>query len=216
MSDLSKRFPRYSKLVALYPAAYKQKYGDQMLQTLADMLDHAPTKTQRIGVWARLSADFPPSIAHQQFSYIGGIMTNEMPNYVRRNAAIGAAMLVPFMLALVANSVDRIVDHHALYHSWLWSMPLLAVWVLWLPMLAAVIALATLSVFLVRQSKARRISWLKVLFDIRHNWPLLAIGFIGIAILGMVFFHDSVHCITGNPIREIHNPHATLRCIEQR
>lgn len=216
MSNLAKRFSLYSKLVGLYPAPYRERYGEQMLQTLADMLDNAPTKLQQARIWTRLVVDFPLSLAHQQTIYLGGIMIHETPKYVRRNALIGATMLVPFASALIANSADKAINNRTLFHSWLWSMPTLAIWVLWLPLVAAAIALATLGIFLLQRSKAQHISLVKAAFDIQHNWPLLAVGLAGLFILAVVFFHDSVHCVTGNPVREVRNLHATWQCILQR
>jgi hypothetical protein len=52
------------------------------------------------------------------------------------------------------------------------------------------------------------------LIDFRHNWPMLLVGFVGLFIVALVLGHDSVHCVTGNPIREVHNWHQTWRCVQ--
>jgi hypothetical protein len=61
---LRQRFPRYSKLFRFYPEAYRKRYDEQMLQTLADMLDDREAST--ISTWARTAVDLPASIIKQQ------------------------------------------------------------------------------------------------------------------------------------------------------
>lgn len=211
MSELSKRFPRYSKLLRLYPGVYRAQYGEQMLQTLADMLDDAPGKKQKLTIWARTSLDLALSLGKQQLSYAGAVMTSETPNYVKRNALAGAMLLVPFVLVLLANATDKVLHNHTLYNSWLWSQTVLTIWVLVLPALALLLSFVTFVVW----TKQRNDFW-HSLIDIRHNWPMLLVGLAGLFIVALVFGHDSVHCITGNPIREMHNWHDTWQCIQQR
>ena len=213
MKSVNQRFPRYARLLRLYPTGYRKEYGDQMLQTLADMLDD-PGRS-RVAVWVSTSLDFPFSVIKQQLSYTGEVMAHETPRYIKRNAAVGAVLLVPFFLALIANGLDKVINDHTLYNSWLWHMPALAIWVLWLPAVAAIIALIGLLAFLRQRAKAEHTHWYSPLVDFRHNWPVLAVALVGLGILGMVFFHDSVHCVAGNPIRELHNPHQTWQCIQR-
>jgi hypothetical protein len=37
MGNLKKRFPLYSKVLRLYPYRYQKEYGEQILQTTADI-----------------------------------------------------------------------------------------------------------------------------------------------------------------------------------
>ncbi|HSW79845.1 MAG TPA: hypothetical protein VLG47_03645 [Candidatus Saccharimonadales bacterium] len=214
MGNLNARFPRYSKFLRLYPKKYRDAYGSQMLQTLADMLDNSSSTTERLQIWTRLAIDFPITVAGQNVHYLGGIMTHETPKYVWRNGLIGGAMLIPFFAALTANSIDELAFNHTLFNSWLWSMPILAIWVLWLPFAAALLCLTSLLTFISQQRKSKKLRSVKVLIDIRHNWPLVIVAIASSFILALIFFHDSVHCVTGNPIREIHNPSATWHCIQ--
>lgn len=214
MGKLGKRFPRYSKLLMLYPKNYRELYGDQMLQTLADMLDNSSSESERLTLWMKLAIDLPVSLTAQNINYFGGIIMHDSPKFVRRNGIIGGILLLPFFLALAANGLNKVVYNQNLFHSWLWSTTALLIWVIWLPLSAAILGLASLLVFLKRQTKAKHESTLKALLDIRYNWPVLAVALLGSFILFAVFFHDSVHCVTGNPIREAHNPHATWQCIQ--
>lgn len=210
MNVLNKRFPHYSKLLALYPAAYRKKYGEQMLQTLADMLDDASSPASRAAIWTRTVLDLPISLIHQQLSYASHAFAQETPSYVKRNALIAALLLVPFFVIVVANDLTA----HGLYRTWLWHDHVLFAWIVALPALALGISLVTFIGWLV-QNRRKQSFWRNVL-DVRHSWPLLVVGVIGLGIIGLVLFHDSVHCLTGNPIREVRNPRATWHCIEQR
>ncbi|WP_289444243.1 hypothetical protein, partial [Klebsiella pneumoniae] len=60
-------------------------------------------------------------------------MTNQMPKYVTRMALLSGVLLLPFTAALILNTIDQLTHHQSLYESWAWRMPILALWVLWLP-----------------------------------------------------------------------------------
>lgn len=210
MDSLKHRFPRYSRLLALYPADYRQEYGGQMLQTLADMLDDPGRR--KAGVWGRITLDFPLSVIKQQLIYSGEAMGNTMPGYIKRNARLGAWLVAPFFIFLIFDAVMR----HRLEHSWVWHTRALFIWLIVLPGLAAIFNLAALLRWVHARRRETHSSAWKVLTDLRLNWPALGMAVLSIGILGLVFFHDSVHCVTGNPVRELHNPYQTWQCIEQR
>lgn len=215
MERLGKRFPVYSRLLWLYPAPYRAKYGPEMLQTLADMLDNAPTTRDRSLVRLQAAIDLPVSVIQQDIQYIGGIMANEMPRYVKQNALISALLLVPFMLALIANGFDKAISNQTLYNSWLWHSPLLGIWVLWLPLAATILSGATLLTFLVRRIKQGEGGVLQRALSIQYTWPLVGALLAGLFILAVLFGHDSTHCVLGNPITELRHPQQTWQCINQ-
>lgn len=215
MGRLTDRFPIYSRLLWLYPQPYRRAYDEQMLQTLADMIDNEPTQTGRIRIYAHAMIDLPMSLLNQQTQYIGGIMVNETPRYIKRNALIAGSLLVPFFGALIANALSKLIGGQTLYSSWLWQTPVLAIWVLWLPALASLIAAITAIVYMWRHSQVKHAYSLKMLLDIRQDWPLLLVAVASISILAIVFGHDSAHCVTGNPVREAQQWHQTWQCIQQ-
>ena len=214
MDDLNQRFPRYSKLLRLYPKPYREQYGEQMLQTLADMLDTEPE--HETSIWLRTIIDLPFSLTKQQLLYAGGIMSQQIPMYVKRNAVVSTVLLLPFALALIVNGLDKLINNRTLYHSWLWHMPVLAIWVLWLPILAAALALSSLVVFFRKGGTQGRQNSRKQSLDVYHTWPLIAPALVALFVIAMVFGHDSAHCVTGNPVRELHNWHQAWQCIQQR
>lgn len=210
MDSLDKRFPRYSKLLYLYPSAYRKEYSEQMLQTLADMLDDP--EHNHIAVWVRIIIDFPFSVLTQQVMYTGETLAKNTPVYIKRTTLLGAWLVAPFFILVILDSLL----HNRLQHSWVWHTPALFIWLVLLPSIAAALCVAALLRWThTRRRETHKSSW-KALADIRSNWPLLGIIIIAIGIIGLTFFHDSTHCVTGNPIRELHNPHDTLQCIEQR
>lgn len=203
---LEQRFPNYKRLLHLYPRSYRKRYGGEMLQTLADMLDDTPMAAARRRILVCAGFEVVISAARQQTITLGETMRES--SFIKWSSIASAAMLVPFLTILTANALDALIRHQTLYDSRLWHMPLLAIWVLYLPLLAGTVALVSFIVALWRTHTEHK--------DAFSVWPLAAICLVALSILGLVFLHDSVHCVTGNPIKEIRNAHATLRCIEQR
>lgn len=212
MSDLSKRFPRYSRLVRMYPKKYQQEYSDQMLQTLADMLDDAQTKRKRTLIWTRVTLDLPVSIMKQQLTSGGEVMWRDTPDYIKYNAVVAAVLLLPFFVLLLLDAVTA----HALYHTWLWKTPVLATWLIVMPAAAFVLSTGTLVRWAFVRIQQGGVGYRKVLFDFRHNWTMLTAIVLSLGIIALAFGHDSVHCVTHNPITEARNWHNTWRCIQQR
>jgi hypothetical protein len=179
-----------------------------MLQTLADMLDAAPSASDRFLIWLRTALDLPISLAAQQLEYAGDVLTHETPSFVRRNAFISALLFLPFFVIAITNDMDA----HRFYHTWLWQLDVLFTWILLLPTLGMLLSIASLFFWL----RTSRRSWWHALRDVSHNWMMLLPIALGIGIILLLFLHDSVQCIAGSPLRELRNVHATLRCVEQR
>jgi hypothetical protein len=199
MSNLSKRFPLYSKLLVLYPKGYRKQYKEQLLQTTADMLDDAATPLNKIAIWTRVAIDLPVNVFQTQLQYVGGIMWNETPHYIKRNSLIGMVMLLPFMASLVANSLDKVINNHTLYNSWLWKLPFSRLWVLWLPESAFLLMLGTYIYFLIKENKTGRSGFIKRIFNIKHSWPIIVPGILAFGVLFILAFHDSVQCWVHSP-----------------
>jgi len=207
MSGLKTRFPRYAKLLLLYPTAYRKRYENELLQTTADMLDHANGQLERLGIWAQLIFDLPVNVVRQQLSYAGGIMTQTMPHYIKRSSLVSAALLLPFFAALVGNALGTIITGRNLYHSWVWSAPILTTWILLFPLAALFVAGISYAVYIVRNAPQR--SLYKKVFDVVNSWPLLLSGLAACSILLVFVFHDSVQCWSRGPITHFH---AAMQC----
>ncbi|HVV25961.1 MAG TPA: hypothetical protein VHC21_02935 [Candidatus Saccharimonadales bacterium] len=210
MRQLERRFPIYSRILKLYPPAYRQQYGEQMLQTLADMLDHEPSPLRRLRTYLRLAVDVPVTLTSQQVRYAGRAFFDETPVYVRRNTFISFAFFLPFLLIAITNDLAA----HGFYHTWLWSFGVLLTWIIVLPSIGLIISLVTFAAWLIDRRKHNRQPWARTLFDFAHNWPMLALSGLGVLILLLVFFHDSAYCVIDNPARAVTHAHQTMHCVE--
>ncbi|HET8709193.1 MAG TPA: hypothetical protein VFL85_02835 [Candidatus Saccharimonadales bacterium] len=210
MSDLEHRFPRYSKLLKLFPSSYQHDYREQMLQTLADMLDDpARSKTS---TWVQTSLDLPRSIVKENIQFVGGTMTQTIPSYARNSSLAGAALVAPFFIFAMLNAIL----HQRLYDSLFWQTWVLFIWLVVLPALAILINAVAIIRWAREQQHLSFGGLVRQVFDIKHTWPLTAVIVIALGIIALTFGHDSVHCIGGNPIQEAANWRQTLQCIQQR
>ena len=135
-------------------------------------------------------------------------MINQMPTYIKRNSLMGAMLLIPFAAALAANTLSQLFRHRTLYSSWVWHSPFIGLWVLWLPLIAFVLALGSLIVFGIRERHRGAVR------QISTYWPLVIVLLAGTGILATALGHDSAHCLIGNPVSEARNIHATWQCIQ--
>jgi hypothetical protein len=177
-----------------------------MLQTLDDMLDGQSSKAGQLLVWLRVGLDLPVTITSQQLMYTGGIMKNEMPSYLKRNPLIGTALLLPFWIILAANALYP----QAVGSSSDWKRTL---WVL-LVIFPAAACLLNLGTFLKWTTERKAPLW-RSLLELHYSWPAVLLASLGLLISLFVPFHDSVHCLTGNPVHELQNWHATWQCIQR-
>jgi hypothetical protein len=206
MDSLKHRFPRYSKLMALYPPEYRNQYGEQMLQTLADMLDDP--QQSKAYTWLRTTLDLPYSLSKQNLMTIGAIMTHETPRFIKLSNVAGVVLLAPFFTFLTLDAITA----HSLYNKWVWNPWVAATWLIFMPAAAFVIN----SFAFLHWIAGRRARVWTSLFDWRHNWSMLGIIVVSIGIIALVLGHDSVHCVTQNPVRTLRNWHTTVRCIQNR
>jgi ABC-type proline/glycine betaine transport system permease subunit len=136
-------------------------------------------------------------------------MAHDMPAYVKRSSFAGALLLAPFFILL---TVHAITGNH-MYASWFWEQAVLATWIIYMPALAVLISAIAFGYWIASHRKQQ--GFIKSIFDLPHNWPLLAVATLGAGVVALVLFHDSVHCIVHNPITELRNWHATWQCIQR-
>lgn len=213
MNSLRYRFPIYSRLLRLYPKTYRQRYEQEILQTTADMLDDAPARSSRLGIWSSLTVDLILNIARQNFAYAGGSMSSYTPNYIKRNGMISAVLLLPFFGAITANGLDKLINNTTLDNSWMWHRPALILWGFYLPTAAFIISLISYAVFVISGEDKNR-GWFKRTFDVLHSWPVIIVGVTALGILALVEFHDSARCVTRSPAQAISHVSQTVYCIE--
>jgi phosphoglycerol transferase MdoB-like AlkP superfamily enzyme len=202
------RLDWYGKLLQLYPRAYRDTYTGQMQQTLRDMLHDQPSRLGREAIWLRTLADTGVSLVKQHAYATADFRT---PDYLRRASIIAAFLVLPFVVAVVVNSIVVAATGRGLYQTWAWSTPVLTAWVLVLPAAAVLLSIATYIYFWVHLPER---SVLGRLATTAKTWPFATAGIVGVGILCTLVFHDSVHCVAQNPIRTVRNASQTWQCIQ--
>jgi len=100
------RFKGYARLLSLYPAGYRKRYGEQLLQTIADMVDDAPSASEKFIVWLRISLDFPVTVCKEHFQVIGDRMNTNKSYNAGRNTFVSAGL---FLLPIIMLTVNRML-----------------------------------------------------------------------------------------------------------
>lgn len=118
---------------------------------------------------------------------------------------LGALMLAPFFVVVIGN----VLSNYQIADSTGWNRFFFFL-IFILPLMAFVLNTAALW-----QWASHRKNFWHSLLDFKRSWATIAIALLALAIAVFVPFHDSVHCVSGNPIKEIHNPSQTLKCIKQ-
>jgi hypothetical protein len=204
MHNLKGRFPIYSRLIKLYPTPYQKEYGEQILQTTADMLDNSPTVVTKAGVWMHITFDLSLNVMKQQLYYSGGTYNmKQTPGYIKQSSVISGLLLVPFFVTFIASSIGRHANNQALHNSWLWKSPFVAIWMIYLPEVALLLALVSYIVFLSRRTTIRS-RLLERLRDLKHTWMVIVPIVLALGILFVIGLHDVGGCWLHSPIHISH------------
>jgi hypothetical protein len=146
----------YDLLLFLYPKSYREKYGDQIIQTIEDMLDNEPHVLRKASIWAKEIIVLPGNVLEQHMAVVAH-RRNLTPNILIGLVAL--TLLVPFFVASVLDELSEYFANQHLYDSWFWSKPMLTIWVIILPMMSLFVSLATWAVLALRASiKNRRVT----------------------------------------------------------
>lgn len=139
-------------------------------------------------------------------------MQTETPRYVKKTGLTAAALVAPFFFAVTANSISMWILNRNLENSWVWSTPILVGWVLILPAAAFIIAFS--GYLRLAFADNLKSSIVRRLFDYKHSWPVTIPALVALGILAVLVFHDSAHCLIGNPIETARNASQTWRCVD--
>jgi hypothetical protein len=102
MSKIDGSLKVYAAVLRLYPREHQKRYGKQMLQTVEDMLDDAPSFIERTTVWTRIIIELPMSLYTEHMQAIGDKMhAPKNPQKVRNISAL--VLLVLSLATVVAN-----------------------------------------------------------------------------------------------------------------
>ncbi|HEV2412613.1 MAG TPA: hypothetical protein VGS28_02285 [Candidatus Saccharimonadales bacterium] len=211
MSNLKKRFPLYAQALRLYPRPYRLRYEDEMLRTTADMVDGVKTRRGQVALWLHILADQSVNITKQNIQYTGGEM-NQTPPFITRSSLLAGLLLLPFFGALLANALDKVINDHTLYTSWLWHWPYIGLWVLYLPLVALALCVVSYLSYVLGRSNTKGETWRTRALAIRRIWPVLVPIVVALGILFILFFHDSVQCWVHAPSYVVTHVQQTWHC----
>jgi hypothetical protein len=95
-----KRYRLYRALLFLYPRTHRHEYGEQMVQTLEDMLAARESSTERIATWIRVGSELPLNIIEENISALGGIRMNKLSRTTKW-ATGGVVALIAGVIVLI-------------------------------------------------------------------------------------------------------------------
>lgn len=79
----------YRYLLYLYPKTHRNAYGDQMVQTLEDMLLDQSTLYEKFTLWLRVYSELPFNIVEEHNNNKGGISVKKLTKISNRNLLYG-------------------------------------------------------------------------------------------------------------------------------
>lgn len=180
-------FSLYRSLLHLYPESYQAKYGTPMLQTMEDILSNTPKSYARKLFLLKEIIATPLNACEQ---YLVLYSKNKGVSSTTVATLIALALLLPFLFALIADEISELLTGNHLYTSWLWSTPVLFIWIVLLPFISLALSISIYVISLVRQKKKNH----KINLLAKRYWLVIFTIIISLGILGLVVFHDSVHC----------------------
>jgi len=201
LEDKADRF--YELLLLLYPEAYRNRFGVEMLYTFQDMRAEEQTKHGNAGIdfWSSILIDTVLSALHEH----GDILRKEgMKKYLHQTLKlnnynlISLILLLPFLLMGCIDFAGRILQgdlghynpatYAALSQTPLYWYPILFTWVILFPILAVVISLVPLAI------NSKKSSWSGITY-LRQNPVSVVIITVGILLLAAVKLHDFLPCM---------------------
>ena len=176
----------YELFLKLYPERYQEKYAREMLQTMRDIISHE-SKTRSAIVLLKDILITPLNAGEQYIIYFS---ENRHVTPKTVVSLVALFLLLPFFLSIVMDEVTEFVSGGHLYNTWLWSRPVLLVWIVLLPLLSLTISLLIYILSLIRQArKDKKITPLS-----KRYWLVFVTIILSLGILVIVVFHDSTHC----------------------
>ena len=201
IEDRGDRF--YETLLLLYPEAYRNRFGVEMLYTFQDMRAEEQTKhgTTGVGFWSAIVIDTLLSALREH----GEALRKEgMKKYLYQTLKlnnynlVSLILLLPFLIMGCIDFAGRILQgdlghynpatYTALSQTPLYWYPILFTWVILFPVLAVVISLIPLAI------NSKKSSWRGIDY-LKQNPVSVIIITVGILLLAAVKLHDFLPCM---------------------
>jgi len=84
----------YRALLRLYPRAHRREYGEQMTQTLDDMLSEKHSSSERAAVWLRVGRELPLNIIEEHIHNLEEIHMSRILKINKRTSVIVSVVIV--------------------------------------------------------------------------------------------------------------------------
>jgi hypothetical protein len=94
MSQNRESYKIYRALLRLYPKEHREAYGQQMVQTLDDILSDQHSLHGRFSVWLRIAYELPVNILEENLNSMGEISVNKLTKISNRRLLYGALALL--------------------------------------------------------------------------------------------------------------------------
>ena len=204
VEDKADRF--YELLLLLYPEAYRNRFGVEMLYTFQDMRAEERTKhgNPGVGFWSTIVIDTLLSALREH----GEALRKEgMKKYLQQTLKlnnynlVSMILLLPFLIMGCIDLAGRILqgnlghDNPAIYAALsqtpLYWYPILFTWVILFPILAVIISLIPLAI------NSKKSSWRSIDY-LKQNPVSVIIITVGILLLAVVILHDFAPCMVNN------------------
>jgi hypothetical protein len=200
-------------MLRIYPAAYRDRFGEQMQAAFEDLYVETGRQSGRsgMGFWVWLAKDTARGAAGQ---HLAAIQEVGVLNHLRQTLHIsgytigGAALLLPFLFLLGLDFIGRLVQldfshpNRALYSSPFFTLPETGrTEVLWAIVVAAPVAAIALNCVPIAQLLKRsawRVSPRRLLICCA---PALVVMAAALGALGVTYGHDVAPCLA-NHLRE--------------
>lgn len=93
--------PFYRAVLKLYPKAHRREYGEQMVQTLDDLIGGGQSTFERLGIWATIALELPINLAEEHINNLREInMSDIKPTSKKLTLALSAAGVIAVVLLL--------------------------------------------------------------------------------------------------------------------
>ncbi len=94
MSTQHEKYRIYQACLHLYPKQHRQAYGQQMVQTLDDILSDQNSNFGRFAVWLKVSIELPINAFEENISNIGEISVNKLTKITAKQYTYAASALL--------------------------------------------------------------------------------------------------------------------------
>lgn len=176
----------YAYFLNLYPEHYQKSYKADMLQTMEDILTHESRARSTLTLLREVVVT--PVNALEQYAIDFSRSRHTTPKTTITLVAL--SLLAPFFISLVIDELAEFITGGHLYNTWLWSKPVLLVWMVILPLISLAISLSVYAVSLIRHIRTTR----RYTPVAKRYWLTISTILLSAAILALVVFHDSSQC----------------------